>query len=149
MTWQLMPLGIEPPIDPVQYLKGTRPQAGSSAVDEFITSLAQAGEEVEESGADIVRLMTVYDVNHRSIKKLDRADLVVGVTASAGSDEPTFIERRVNPCRSFPLLPAAVIAEIGELHGRRFTNFDLSRRRSRRTCVPSAGPAAPDATSCV
>ena len=51
--------------------------------------------------------MTVYNVQLQSIKKLERADLVVPVGGDASDGEPTFVERRVDPRKSHPLLPAA------------------------------------------
>lgn len=126
ITWQLMPLGVEPPIEPMQYLRAARERSSSAAVSEFLGTLTDAAGALEQRGGDTSRLMTIYDVKLQSIKKLESADLVVGVDPAGDADDPVYVERRVDPTRSHPLLPAAVVAEVGELHGRAFSQFDLT-----------------------
>jgi hypothetical protein len=125
ITWQLLPLGVEPPLDPISYLRGKRPSDGSAAVDEFLGSLRVAAEELESAGIDTGRLMTVYGVRLQSIKKLEQADVVVGVAAASAADDPVFIERRVDPRISHPYRQKDVVERVGSIGDRRFTSYDF------------------------
>lgn len=125
ITWHLLPLGIDRPVDPIAYLRGDRPSAGSSAVDEFLVELARASEELELQGIDTGRLMTIYGVKLESVKKIERADVVVGVAGRDEGSEPVFVERRVDPTKSHPLRQNGLLEEIGSLHGKPFTSYDF------------------------
>jgi EC042_2821-lke REase len=81
------------------YLRGRRPSAGGSAVDEFLVELARASEE--------------------------RADVVVGVAGGDAGSEPVFVERRVDPTKSHPLRQNGLLEEIRSLHGKPFTSYDF------------------------
>lgn len=125
ITWHLLPLGIERPVDPIAYLKGARPSAGRSAVDEFLVELARASEELEQQGIDTGRLMTIYGVKLESVKKIEHADVVVGVSGAITGSEPVYVERRVDPTKSHPLRQNGILEEIGSLHGKPFTSYDF------------------------
>jgi hypothetical protein len=120
-------IGVEPPLDPVSYLRGPRPEQASTAVDEFLASLADATEELDADGADTSRLMTLYTVGLQSTKKIDKADVVVGVEAAAGGGEPVFIDRRVDPRKSHPLFMKDVLDKVKDvdLDGRAFNRYDF------------------------
>jgi hypothetical protein len=125
ITWHLLPLGIDRPVDPIAYLRGNRPAGGGSAVDEFLVELARASEELEREGIDTGRLMTVYGVKLESVKRIERADVVVGVSGSGDGSEPVYVERRVDPTKSHPLRQNGILEEIGSLHHKTFTSYDF------------------------
>lgn len=128
VNWTLLPIGIAPPVDPVQYLRGNRGGNTSTrtAVDEFLGSMQDQIQDLEDQGVDTGRFMTVFDISLHSVKRIEQADLVVGVDgAAAGGGEPVYIERRVDPLTSHPLRQMNVLHEIGELHGRRFNQYDF------------------------
>lgn len=109
ITWQLLPLGLSLPIDPITYI-ASKGKGGSkkpsAAVQQFIAELAAATAEVETAGADTGRLLTVFQVNLQSTKKISKADVVVGVQSagSAGANEgPLAIVKPVDPNVSHPL----------------------------------------------
>jgi Domain of unknown function (DUF3644) len=80
INWQLMPLGVTPPIDPVSYLGGSRPGSKqNAAVDECLKAIRKAAKDLESEGVDTGRLLTLFDVSLQSIKKIEKADIVVGV----------------------------------------------------------------------
>lgn len=114
INWQLLPLGLTAPIDPISYLKGTRPPGDSSesAVDEFLRSLSEATEELETSGIDSSRLMTIYDVSLNSVKKISSADIVVGVDGDRTGVGQVLVTRRLDPNRSHPLRQKGVLERI-------------------------------------
>lgn len=125
ITWQLLPLAVEPPVDPVQYMRGGRPTRGNKAVDEFLRALAGNIEELETQSVDTSRLLTVYDVHLRSVKSVEAADVVVGVSGEDEGQQPVFIEKRVDPKRSHPYRMKQIIEAVGSVGQRRFNQYDF------------------------
>lgn len=113
INWQLMPLGIEAPVDPIVYLAGKRPgkARNNKAVDEFLRSLSEATAELEEAGIDAGRLMTIYDVSLNSVRKLESADIVVGVESGSG-EGPLLVQRRIDPNQSHPFRQVDAIRKL-------------------------------------
>lgn len=125
ITWHLLPLGLEPPIDPIQYI-AKQPPTGketSAAVRQFLTELARSTEELETAGADTARFLTVFSVKLESTKKIERADVVVGVQAQTAEAGPLVITRTADPNVTHPLRTRDVVEQIGDLHGQKFTSF--------------------------
>lgn len=117
-TWQLLPLGIRPPIDPLTYLGGTGSETPTSgAVRQYLTELKEAVEEVEAANGDTGRLLTVYSVKLESVKKIERADVTVGVTAGSGSGGPLTILKTQDPNKTHPLRQKDVIQRLGTVNG--------------------------------
>jgi len=114
MNWALLPLGVNPPIDPVSYLKA-RPAASQSrtAIDQFLKGLQEATQELETNGIDTGRLLTVFGVSLQSIKKIERSDIIVGVGAASGAD-PVIIARRVDPNISHPYRRKDILARLAQ-----------------------------------
>lgn len=125
ITWQLMPLGIQPPIDLVSYISGGGSVKSRSkvAVRQFLAQLAEAADEVKEAGADRGRLMTVFSVKLESVKKIGDADLVVGVEKGDTSQGPLAIVKTQDPNVTHPLLQKDILEKIGTLYGNRFTQY--------------------------
>ena len=115
VNWSLLPLGIRSPIEPVRYLAGARPplERPSSAVDDFLRTLGEASAELERDGIDTGRLLTIYDVSLNSVKKIEQADIVVGVAAS---DEASrlLLTRRLDPNRSHPYRQTDLLNKLRE-----------------------------------
>ena len=124
ISWQLLPLGMRAPIDPVRYLAGDRPEHGrhSVAVDEFMRSLVEATRELEERGIDSSRLMTIYDVALGSVKKLESADIVVGV--SGEMEERILVTRKLDPNRSHPFRFTRLVSAM-EAKGLAVSRYEL------------------------
>jgi Domain of unknown function (DUF3644) len=114
MNWALLPLSVRPPIDPIHYLR-SRPASspGRTAIDQFLKSLRDATIELESSGIDTSRLFTVFGVSLQSIKKIEQADIVVGVGAAAATD-PVIVTRRVDPNISHPHRRKDVLAKLAK-----------------------------------
>lgn len=127
-NWHLLPLGIEPALDPVKYLRGSRPQQGGGAVDEFLASLVDAVDELNLAGSDTGRLMTLYQVSLQSTKKIERADVIIGVEGGGGDNaDRVFVERRIDPVKSHPLFMKDVLDKVKDvdLNGRNFNQYDF------------------------
>lgn len=123
INWSLLPLGISPPVDPVEYIAG---KAGSAkqltaAVRQFLLTLASAADEVKKAGGDTGRLLTVFNVKLESTKKIQKADVLVGVEKQTTVAGPLTIVRTVDPNLSHPLRQKGVVAQIADLHGIKFT----------------------------
>lgn len=123
INWHLLPLGIEPPMDVIEYIAGS---AGShktnSAVKQFLTELAAATDEVKNVGGDTGQLMTIFSVKLESVKKIGDADVLVGVDAARDGEGPLVVTRTQDPNKTHPLRQTEIVDNIANLHGRRFTS---------------------------
>ncbi len=124
-TWHLMPLGMHPPVDPVEYIsKGYESEKlGKSAIRQFIAELVSAFKEVQDAGAETTRLMTVFTLKLESAKKTQVADAIVGVTTSDTTIGPLAIFKTQDPNVTHPLRQKDVMAEVETLHGKAFTTY--------------------------
>jgi len=123
ITWQLLPLGLKAPIDPIEYLSG-KPGGDtktSSAIRQFLGELQTAAREVEAAGSDTGRLLTVFVVRLESTKKIANADVVVGVTKADQTPGPLAVVKTVDPNISHPLKQTDIVGKIQNVHGRKFT----------------------------
>jgi hypothetical protein len=125
ITWQLLPLGLNAPIDPIDYLSGTgRSRRHSSAVAQFLLELKEAVAEVKSAGLDTGRLLTAFKVKLESTKKLQEADISIGVKKAASEEDgPLAVIRTVDPNKSHRLRQRNITELIPNLHGARFTSF--------------------------
>lgn len=125
INWSLLPLGISPPVDPVEYIAGRAASAKqpTPAVRQFLLTLASAADEVKKAGADTGRLLTVFNVKLESTKKIQKADVLVGVEKQTTVAGPLTIVRTIDPNLSHPLRQKEVVAQIADLHGIRFSPY--------------------------
>ncbi len=123
ITWQLLPLGLRSPLDPIEYISGktSDEKRGSPAIRQFLAELAAAAREVQETGADTGRLLTAFSVKLESTKKIQDADVVVGVTKASDSPGPLAVVKMVDPNVSHPLRQTEIVQKIPTIHGKAFT----------------------------
>jgi hypothetical protein len=121
INWQLLPLGIKPPIDVVSYISGPSSKKASSAIRQYLAELARAADEVKAANEDSGRLLTVFNVKLESVKKIGDADVTVGVKKAEGDEGPLAIIRTQDPNITHPLRQMDVIEKIGMLHGNQLT----------------------------
>lgn len=124
ITWQLLPLGIKPPVDPIEYISGhgSKKKGESAAVKQFISELASATKEIEDAKADTGRFLTVFKVKLESTKKIERADVVVGVKKAIEGEGPLVVTRTMDPNVTHPLRQRDVVEKVGSLHGKPFSS---------------------------
>jgi EC042_2821-lke REase/Protein of unknown function (DUF3644) len=127
ISWQLMPLGLKPPIDPIAYIsKGAKVGKQGSATKQFLGTLATSLSEIDDAGTDAGRLLTVFKVALESVKKIEKADLVFGVAGNlVGSEEvgPLVVTKIRDPNVAYPLRQKELLPKIGTmLHGMQFTS---------------------------
>ena len=127
ISWQLLPIGINPPIDVITYLKGKRESGKkkSGAVIQFLSELAAATDQLKGSGEDTGRLLTIFEIKLESVKKIGDADAVVGVDKAAATTGPLAIVRTLDPNVSHPLRSKDVIEKIGTYNGKKFNSYTL------------------------
>ena len=107
----LQPLGLAPPIDPVQFLSVTpEDEETPDHVREYTRRLRELVVDLNARGHDTDRLLTVFRVGLESTKKVSAADLVFGIKASGGEEPPVVVERRVDPDKSHPYRESDIIA---------------------------------------
>lgn len=123
INWQLLPLGISPPLDVISYIsgKGSSSRKKTSAVHQFLAGLAEATEEIKKAGEDTGRLMTVFSVKLESVKKIGDADVTVGVGKADSTTGPLAIVKTQDPNISHPFRQKDIVDHIGTLHGKPFT----------------------------
>jgi hypothetical protein len=112
ITWRIMPLGVENPVDPIRFMKDSSGEVPKSrAVQDFLAYLKERSDALESDGIDTERLLTVFDVSLQSIKKIDKADIVVGVTAEDLADA-IVVSRKVDPNTSHPYRQKDVLPKL-------------------------------------
>ena len=79
MTWQLLPLGATAPPEDVSFLNPNPQRPAVQEARDFIDHLRERVQMVEKEGGDTGRIVTVYDIHMRSVKKYGSHDLQVGV----------------------------------------------------------------------
>jgi len=126
ISWRLMPLGLKPPIDPISYIAKTSKNATKhrSATKQFLAALTESFQAVEGSGGDAGRLLTIFHVRLESVKKIEKADLTVGIAGDKAVEDvgPMIVTRVRDPNVTHPLKQKQIMARIGSsLHGMRFT----------------------------
>jgi hypothetical protein len=118
ITWQLLPLGLKPPVDPITYISRSKTGTkGSTAVREFLSALASAAQDVDKAGADAGRLLTVFSVKLESTRKIESTDVVVGVKKPEESQELLVVSRAMDPNVTHPLRQKDVLQRIEILNG--------------------------------
>jgi hypothetical protein len=123
VNWSLLPLGVNPPIDPIDYIFGN---AGASkpkghAVCQFLREIQSAADEVQQAGGDTGRVLTIFKVKLESTKKIDKADVLVGVTKEVDGPGPLTVVKSVDPNLSHPHRQRDIILQLKSLHGIPFT----------------------------
>jgi EC042_2821-lke REase len=102
-------------------------QAGkkSSATKQFLTSIASSLGSIEEAGADSGRLLTVFRIKLESVKKIETADVVAGISGKFAAEEydgPLIIQKITDPNTTHPFRQKELLKAIGTLHGKPFTS---------------------------
>lgn len=125
ITWHLLPLGLNPPIDPIQYISGKSKKSDkkSRATAHFLSELRTAVQDVEDSQGDTGRLLTIFTVNLQSTKKIQKADIIVGVKREDEAGGPLVINRIMDPNRSHPLRQKDVLEKVGNINGKDLTSY--------------------------
>lgn len=123
INWQIVPLGVRPPIDIISYISRSLTKKISGAVRQYLAELARATDEVKAANEDTGRLLTIYNVKLESVKKIGDADVLVGVQNKDVDSGPLAIIRHHDPNITHPIRQTDIINKIGTLHGQRFTAF--------------------------
>ena len=113
INWQLLPLGLKPPIDIVSYISGGKQSMGvkTNAVRQFLSKLSEATVELKNAGEDTGRLLTVFNVKLESVKKIGDSDVLVGVEAADGSQGPLAVIRKQDPNVTHPLRQRDIVGK--------------------------------------
>lgn len=125
INWQLLPLGIKPPIDVISYISSSTTSKSSSAVRQYIAELALANNELKQSNEDTGRLLTIFNVKLESVKKIGDADVLIGVQKTGGDSGPLAIVRTQDPNITHPLRQKDIVSKISILHGLQFGPYQF------------------------
>jgi len=122
INWSLLPLGTKVPLDPIKYISDQTSVGNkyTPAIRQFLFELRSAVDEVEKAGKDTGRILTVFNVKLESVKKIEKADIVIGVQKAG--EGPLAVVKTIDPNVTHPLRRKDVIEKIGPLHDIRFTS---------------------------
>jgi hypothetical protein len=117
-------VAVKAPVDPVDYIsgKGTGEAPRSGAVQQFLREVQAAADEVEEAGEDTGRVLTIFKVKLESTKKIEKADVLVGVTKPGEAFGPLTVVKTVDPNFSHPHRQMDIIKQVGSMRGISFTS---------------------------
>jgi hypothetical protein len=128
ITWHLMPLGSAVPDEPIEFLaKRTSPTGAPrrDPVASYLGRLRESLDKLQQDGADVSRVATTYAVTLQSVKKLQAADIVVGVDGT-GSADKVFIKQTSDPNKDYPYNMTRLLTVVnGKRSGRRMNNYDF------------------------
>lgn len=117
----LLPLSFAAPPDPIAFLGLSTTQ--KPAIAEFLSVISQTTKDLEDKNIDTGRFLTVFEVNLQSTKKINSADIVVGVNGD--KNEPILlVSKKVDPNKSHPFRRQVILEKIGpKLRGGKFTSY--------------------------
>lgn len=124
ITWQLLPLGLSPPVDPITYISSQENlglKQRRSPVGHFLSALLDATTEVAKAGKDTGRLLTTFTMKLESTKKIKKADFVVGVGAAGVVSGPLTIVKTADPNVTHPLRQKEILEAKLDISGKRLT----------------------------
>ena len=113
VNWTILPLGVHLPLDPLEFLRGSRGttrQPSSPAIEDFIATLQVEKDALASDAGDSGRLLTIFRVNLQSVKKVGAADVVVGVNQD--NPDSTVLTKPVDPNKSHPLRQKDVLEKL-------------------------------------
>lgn len=123
MNWQLLPIGIQPPVDLISYITSESSATPTTAVQQFLSELSRAIGDIEEANENANRLLTIFSIKLESIKKIEKADVVAAVEKETTPSGPLVITRTQDPNTSHPLRQKDILGKIDTLHNQRFTSY--------------------------
>lgn len=111
ITLSLLPLSIAPPIDSVEFLRACGGNGMQSRrTREFTQSIRNIVIKSEEAGYDTGRILTAFNVQLVSVKKVSSADFVVGVDGSqVGEGRPVLVHKLRDPNITHPYRESDII----------------------------------------
>jgi len=109
----LLPLSFGVAPDPIQFLGTHSDHHAKPAIAEFLKVISDTTSSLEEDGLDTARFLTVFQVSLQSTKKIESADLVVGVQTEAPENGLLLVNRKVDPNISHPHSQATILEQIG------------------------------------
>lgn len=79
-------------------------------------------DEAQDSGGDMARVATMYDINMQSVKKMTSADLIVAVSPTADGQ---VVVQKTDPNQTHPFSTTELLAKVNSKRtGRRLTTYD-------------------------
>jgi len=112
VSWSILPLGTDNPIDPIEFMKGKGEGAHRSrAAQEFLAVLKEKANALSSDGIETSRLITIFSVTLQSTKKVTNADVVAGITRDDLTDA-LIVSKSVDPNVSHPYRQKDVLPKL-------------------------------------
>lgn len=143
VTWNVLPIAFDIPIDVVSYMSDKSNERRSSHTKQFFSKLVKAIEKVESDGGDAGRLMTVFNVQLNSVKNIGDADAVIDFfPVKDKHTKGNTVEKFTNPNETHPHRMKEVVAKVKLPKGVTFTskyicqvvNWKYGIRSKRQYC---------------
>ncbi|MDD9883164.1 MAG: DUF3644 domain-containing protein [Gammaproteobacteria bacterium] len=143
VTWKVLPIAFDTPVDVVSYLSDKSTGESPSHMKQFFSKLAKANERVKGRGGDTGRLMTVFNVQLNVVKKIGDADTVINFLPVKGKrTKGNTVEKFTNPNETHPHRMKEVVAKVKLPKGVAFTskyicqvvNWKYDIRSKRQYC---------------
>jgi len=143
VTWKVLPIAFDTPVDVVSYLSDKSTGESPSHMKQFFSKLAKANERVKGHGGDTGRLMTVFNVQLNVVKKIGDADTVINFLPVKGKrTKGNTVEKFTNPNETHPHRMKEVVAKVKLPKGVAFTskyicqvvNWKYDIRSKRQYC---------------
>lgn len=123
VTWSILPIGTNPPIDLISYLSEPTGKDISEPAKQFLSKLTKANRRVVNSNNDSGRLMTAFKVQLVSVKNERDADARVKVLGGEEKGGSSVVHKTLDPNVTHPLRQCEVIKKIKKSHDRNFTSY--------------------------
>lgn len=124
ITWTLLPLAANTPIEAVRSLRVDGHKGSAKVVEDFLRDLRHIIGEAENLGADMGRVAVVQEINLQSSKKISKADFDVAINPNSAT---TIVQRKVDPNQTHPFSATQLIKRINQTrkNGRELNSHDL------------------------
>ena len=123
MTWHLLPIAMKPPTDIVSHLGRATESSDNSVASRFLAEIKDQLNDLMMSDENVDRFLIRITVALESIKKIDDANVVVGIDGKAGGDDPSVVVRRQDPNQSHPFRQKDILARIEETGDKKLTSY--------------------------
>lgn len=114
ISWVLLPIGIKPPYNPIEYISKTR-EKRDPAVKQFLEEMQISVNKLNATNTDITKFFSVIKIKLESASKSQTPDIIAGITSD--QTKGPLVLKNIDPNKSHPLRQKEILESIKSLHG--------------------------------